>query len=128
MEGVDAACETFFHDYLATHGRPPGRNQMVRLMAASVPERRIQTSWRVLMGRAPAPSADNHQEKEPSMETFPIHDVEPALDTQLTALAVALAQQHRDSKALASEVGELRALVEVLTPRPQNGPKVAKLL
>jgi hypothetical protein len=61
VHSIDPACEMFFRDFVQTHGRAPGRNQMVRLMAdTAVPPKRVEKSWRQLMGKEPTRPPSNH--------------------------------------------------------------------
>ena len=96
--GVHPECLAYFEDYVATHGKQPGRNQMARDLADSgLPERLVKRNWQSLTG--------------------PTRREVPTLDT----LAEQLASLRAEVQDLRAEQLQLRELVTVLSPKPANG-------
>ena len=104
MQGIDTACQTYFDEYVATHGQPPGRNAMLRaLEGTAVSGERVKRDWRRLMGKAPVLRPDHHPHQEAAVLTSPPHDApvaQPGGQTWGTlargaALALSLIAWHR---------------------------------
>ena len=119
MQGIDAACQTYFDQYVATQGAMPTHNQFVEaVMQHGVSRTKARKDYQMLRGQRPTTPT-----REAMMTPQDAHDEpadQPSMEPQ-GSLAARLAQQRLETHALQAELQELRALVMTLAPRP-NGP------
>ena len=131
MQGVDAACQTYFDEYVATYGHAPQHNVFVTAaQALGVSRTKARKDYQMLRGptsRTPdqEASVDVPQESLSQESLTREGSAAPPWAQAVLAETQTLREQVatltlRD-QARERTVQELRALVQVLTPRPSNG-------